>query len=185
MAESEPTSVTVAQQTVLSRRTKPANADSARISRTISMLALLGVGALSAAGNEPQRDGLPLTRAGSDDARENGEALYMEHCATCHKKDGSGYVTVIPPLADSDFIAADVRRLVSVVVDGLSGPITVNGLQYEGVMPAMRHLPDAELAMILNYVLRRWGGSTNEFSPEEIGDYREAARSDRKPSTTE
>ena len=42
------------------------------------------------------------------------------------KKDGTGYVTAIPPLADSDYIAADIRRLLAVTVNGLSGAVTVN-----------------------------------------------------------
>ena len=76
--------------------------------------------------------------ADTDDTAK-GEALYLKHCASCHKKDGTGYVTAIPPLADSDYIAADVRRLLAVTVDGLSGAVTVNGVRYEGVMPRCYH----------------------------------------------
>lgn len=167
--------MTGVQQTVLPCRAGLTNAALMRMLRAGLAVALFVISALSAASDELPSKKLPRAGAEGDAARADGEALYMEHCATCHKQDGSGYVTVIPPLAGSDYIAADVQRLVSVTVDGLSGPVTVNGLRYEGVMPAMSHLSDLEIARILNYVLRKWGDPTNEFSPEEIGDYRKAS----------
>lgn len=144
--------------------------------RTVCIAVLLVVSVQGCAlGDEQRREKTAVKEAGSDIVSANGKALYLEHCAGCHKGDGSGYVTVIPPLVNSDYIATDVNRLVSVAVDGLSGPITVNGLRYEGVMPAMSHLSDVELAAILNYVLRQWGNQAYEFSGQEIGDYRRAA----------
>jgi nitrite reductase (NO-forming) len=41
--------------------------------------------------------------------------------------DGKGVANVFPPLAGSDFLMADKRRSHRVVLNGLSGPVTVNG----------------------------------------------------------
>lgn len=117
-----------------------------------------------------------------DATNAKGEALYLEHCASCHKKDGTGYVSAIPPLADSDYIASDVRRLLVVTVDGLSEPVKVNGLRYEGVMPPVTQLSDSDLAAVLNYVARKWTQSTHEFTAKEVAEYRSAA-SRKKPQT--
>lgn len=147
-----------------------------RAFRTVSIAMLLAVSNQGcAAGDAQPNDETAVTQAGNDVAGADGKALYLEHCAACHKPDGKGYVTVIPPLANSDYIAADVNRLVSAVVDGLSGPITVNGIRYDGVMPPMTHVSDAQLAAIFNYILREWSNQAHEFTSQDIADYRKGA----------
>jgi nitrite reductase (NO-forming) len=64
-----------------------------------------------------------------------GEALFAGTCATCHQANGQGLAGVFPPLAKSSFIAADPKAAIGVVLHGLSGKVTVNGQQYESVMP--------------------------------------------------
>ena len=46
-----------------------------------------------------------------------------------------------------------------VVLNGLTGPVTVNGKQYNSVMPPMSQLNDDEVANILTYVLNSWGNT--------------------------
>ena len=41
-----------------------------------------------------------------------------------------------PPLAKSDYLMADKSRAIETVLNGLTGPIEVNGQRYNGVMPA-------------------------------------------------
>ena len=64
-----------------------------------------------------------LAQAGS----AGGEALYLQHCAACHQPDGSGLAGAFPPLAKSSYIADDTNVLLTATVEGLSGPIVVNG----------------------------------------------------------
>ena len=61
------------------------------------------------------------------------------------------------PLAKSDFLAADIKRAIDVVLHGLTGKVTVNGQEYNSVMPPMNQLNDDEVANILTYVLNSWG----------------------------
>ncbi len=42
---------------------------------------------------------------------------------------------VYPPLAKSDFLMNDTERAIRVLLEGLQGPITVNGQTFNGVMP--------------------------------------------------
>lgn len=86
-----------------------------------------------------------------------GKALFQGTCSTCHQLDGKGLPGVFPPLAASDWLMADVDRSIGVVLNGLSGPITVNGQAFNSVMPPMSQLNDDEVANILTYVRNDWG----------------------------
>ncbi|MCA9613093.1 MAG: c-type cytochrome, partial [Myxococcales bacterium] len=81
-----------------------------------------------------------------------GEATYRGVCAACHQRGGEGLAGVFPPLAGSDYLRRDDAELANVVLAGLSGPITVNGNAYNGVMPAFSNLTDHEIADVLTYV---------------------------------
>jgi nitrite reductase (NO-forming) len=88
---------------------------------------------------------------------EAGKALFAGTCSTCHQADGRGLEGVFPPLANSDYIAALPGRLPHVLLGGLSGKLTVNGREYNSVMPPMNQLTDDEVANISTYVLNSWG----------------------------
>ena len=66
---------------------------------------------------------------------------------------------MFPPLAKSDYLNADKVRAIGAVLNGLSGPVTVNGAAYDSVMPPMSQLNDDEVANILTYILNSWGNS--------------------------
>ncbi len=93
-----------------------------------------------------------------------GQALYEQHCANCHGRDGEGLGTLMPPLAGADYLLTHRAALPCLVRRGQRGPITVNGQPYDGVMPAFsrQQLTDADVANILNYVQRAWGNAAPE-----------------------
>ena len=104
---------------------------------------------------------------------EQGEALYLANCAACHQPDGSGLAGAFPPLAGSDYLARDRKAVLGAAMFGLSGPITVNGVAYDAVMPSLGHLADAELAAILTYVFSAWGNDYAAVSVDEVAALRE------------
>ena len=104
-----------------------------------------------------------------------GEALFAGTCSTCHQADGAGIEGVFPPLAGSDFLNADPERAVGIVLNGLSGPVTVNGVEYDSVMPPMSQLNDDEVANILSFVYDSWGNSQIAVSPELVAEIRAAS----------
>ena len=75
---------------------------------------------------------------------------------------------MFPPLAKSDYLAADPQRAISVVTHGLSGKLTVNGHEYDSVMPPMAQLTDDEVANILTYVLNTWGNPGGRITKEDV-----------------
>src|SRR3546814_1379399 len=81
--------------------------------------------------------------------------------------NGQGLEGVFPPLAGSDWIAADPKRLPQVILHGLSGHVQVNGVDYDSVMPPMSQLTDDEVANISTYVLNSWGNPGGSITKEE------------------
>ena len=103
-----------------------------------------------------------------------GQALFSGTCSTCHLANGAGLPGVFPPLAKSDWLAAYPKRAIDVVLHGMSGPVKVNGQDYNSVMPPMSQLTDDEVANILTYVLGSWGNPGGRVSMAEVAERRQA-----------
>jgi nitrite reductase (NO-forming) len=104
-----------------------------------------------------------------------GEALFVGTCSVCHQPNGQGLEGVFPPLAGSDLLAATPKRAIHIALNGLTGPIKVNGKTYDSVMPPMSQLNDDELANILTYVTNAWGNKGGvAISAAEIKAVRDA-----------
>jgi nitrite reductase (NO-forming) len=110
-----------------------------------------------------------------------GQALFTGTCSVCHQANGEGLPNVFPPLAKSDLIAADPKRPIRILLQGLTGKVTVNGKDYNSVMPPMSQLNDDEVANIVTYVLNSWGNPGGRVSADEIAKTR-AANAPAKPA---
>jgi nitrite reductase (NO-forming) len=116
-----------------------------------------------------QMEGKALSLAERMDA---GKTLFSGTCSVCHQNNGLGLPGAFPPLAGSDYLMADKRRAVEVVLNGLTGPVTVNGTTYNSVMPPMSQLNDDEVAHILTYVRNSWGNKGDVVTPAEVAKIR-------------
>jgi nitrite reductase (NO-forming)/hydroxylamine reductase len=104
---------------------------------------------------------------------EAGKAAYLAHCAACHQPDGSGLRGAFPPLAGVDYLKTQpVEDIIGVVLKGLSGPIVVNGVTYNAVMPAMSHISDQDVAAILTYVYASWNNPGHQVTPAQVAAVR-------------
>ena len=108
-----------------------------------------------------------------------GQALFAGTCSVCHQSNGAGLPGVFPPLAKSDFLAADTKRAIGIVLHGLNGKVKVNGSEYDSVMPPMNQLNDDEIANILTYVLNAWDNPGGRIHTDEVKKVRAS-----KPATT-
>ena len=83
-----------------------------------------------------------------------GKEVYGRTCVACHQPGGGGAAGQFPPLAGSDWVAAkSPDRLIRIVLDGLQGPIQVNGQDWNNVMVKWRGVLSAEeIASVLTYV---------------------------------
>ncbi len=108
-----------------------------------------------------------------EDQIEAGRALYQGTCSTCHMANGEGMDGLFPPLAKSDYIAADPQAVPRVILHGLQGKVTVNGTDYDSIMPPMAQLTDDEVANISTYVLNTWGNPGGRVSKAEAAAIRQ------------
>ena len=103
-----------------------------------------------------------------DEVMARGEALFLANCAACHQPTGQGLPGAFPPLAQSDYLLGNRQEVMTAALFGLSGPITVNGQDYNGVLPSAGFLTDQELADVLTYVFASWGNTGSAVSAEEV-----------------
>ena len=103
-----------------------------------------------------------------------GQGVYNANCAACHQPNGQGLAGAFPPLAGSDYLQGSREDVIAAALFGLSGPITVNGVDYNGVMPSLGHLPDEDLAAAITYVFSSWGNELAAVSVEEVAAIRAA-----------
>ena len=109
-----------------------------------------------------------------------GEALFAGTCSVCHQANGAGIPSVFPPLAKSDYLAADLQRTIGIPLHGLTGKVVVNGTEYNSVMPPMTQLNDDEVANILTFVLNSWGNPGGRITVEDVAK----ARAQPAPAAT-
>lgn len=106
-----------------------------------------------------------------------GKVTFNQNCAACHQANGQGIPMAFPPLAASDFLNADKARAISVVKNGLSGEVTVNGNKFNSVMPSLG-LSDEDIANVLTYVYNNWGNSKKEVTAAEVNAVKKTAKGD-------
>ena len=94
---------------------------------------------------------LTLTGAALAQDAEQGEETYQRFCASCHGVDGLGIPGAFPPLVDN-VKALDGAYVADVIENGLAGPIDVNGVAYDGNMPALTSLDDSQIEDVIAFL---------------------------------
>ena len=143
------------------KRTKPwlgRGPERGRRRRPALLLALLGAAGLLA---------LPGCFT---DKQNQGQKLYAEHCSGCHGEQGQGLGRLIPPLAGADYLARHRAELPCLLRQGQRGPITVNGVLYNQIMPGHAELSPARLTNLLNYIENSWGNRATPRTIREVED---------------
>lgn len=118
--------------------------------------------------NNPKKD--------EDPRITDGRKIYASYCAACHQKSGGGVVGQFPPLANSDWVVGvGPDRVIRIVLDGLTGPITVNGVAYNNTMlPWRDSLDDKQIAAVVSYIRASkdkndgWNNDASLVTPEQV-----------------
>ncbi|SFR60929.1 Cytochrome c, mono-and diheme variants [Pseudidiomarina maritima] len=97
-----------------------------------------------------------------------GEAVYKKNCMACHQANGQGMAAVFPPLVGNSNIADKPAYIAETIVKGKSGKVTVNGAEFNGMMPPMAYLSDADIAAVVSYVNKHFAGGSKEISATEV-----------------
>lgn len=104
---------------------------------------------------------------------EAGEKIYNLYCSTCHQKDGKGDGNRFPPITESKMVMGRSKSLIELILKGMEGPVTIQGLAYNGVMPAHDYLSNTEISALLTYIRKNFGNDTPSISALEVGKVRE------------
>jgi mono/diheme cytochrome c family protein len=104
---------------------------------------------------------------------EAGKTVYNSYCIACHQQDGSGVPGAFPPLRETEWVNGEKDTLISIVLNGLQGPIEVNGEQYNNVMTPHNFLSDDEVAAVLTYVRNSFGNNASEVTADEVAALRQ------------
>ena len=100
-----------------------------------------------------------------------GKNVFESNCLACHQANGEGVPNAFPPLAKSDFLNADHNRAINILLHGRSGPITVNGKNFDSVMPAIA-LNSGQIANVLTYVINSFGNNGGQITPAQVDKQR-------------
>jgi mono/diheme cytochrome c family protein len=94
--------------------------------------------------------------AATDMAAADGQAVFDNSCAFCHQAGGVGVPGQFPRLAGRvGAIAAQPEGkafLSKVLLNGMSGRVTVDDQPILGIMPAFDSLSDDDIASVLTYL---------------------------------
>jgi mono/diheme cytochrome c family protein len=128
-----------------------------------------------------------VPKSEADDLIVQGRKVYTVYCLVCHQPNGRGVPGDKPPLAESDWVlVGGPNRLIRIVLNGLQGPITVKGQDFNNVMlPWRDQLSDQDIAAVLTFVRgnKEWGNTAPPVSAAQVKPIREATK-DRASSWT-
>ena len=95
----------------------------------------------------------PSQGASMTPAAKHGQQVFTQNCASCHGANATGTPGVAPSLADNAFVTGDKMKVVNVLLNGLHGQISVNGQNYNGMMPAWKSsLSNKDIADVATYI---------------------------------
>jgi mono/diheme cytochrome c family protein len=98
-------------------------------------------------------------------------------CMGCHGPQGLGLDNLGPPLAGSEWVTGDPKRLTRLLLHGMTGPVTVSGILYNppldmpgiGVNPSIK---DGDIADLLVFLRNSWGQRLPSPCAEEVTQIR-------------
>ncbi|HEY9720954.1 MAG TPA: cytochrome c oxidase subunit II [Oscillatoriaceae cyanobacterium] len=98
-----------------------------------------------------------------------GQPIFAAKCAGCHGGAGAGMPGMFPPLAGSEIVNGPDDKFVHIVKDGLTGPVTVKGGSYNGMMPPWKdQLSAKEISEVMTYVRTSWGNNGKPITPAQV-----------------
>lgn len=112
-----------------------------------------------------------------------GAAIYEKegHCGTCHQPNGRGLpASGFPPISKTKWAVQSEERLIKLTLNGLFGPIEVEGKKYPGQVPMTPFggiLKDDEIAAVLTYIRNSFGNKASVITPEMVKKVRAATKS--------
>lgn len=132
---------------------------------------------------DPRPGGARALTAEEEARRQVGAQRFADTCAACHGEDGRGREGQAPSLVGSTWVRDSEDWLVRIVLHGLTGPVEIDGREWNLDMPGhgddQAHFGDETLAGLLTFLRRSWGHAEDPVSPETVSRIR-AQHADRR-----
>lgn len=109
---------------------------------------------------------------------EAGAKVYNQYCMVCHQGNGQGVQGAFPTLVQTEWVLGDDTRLITTIIQGLQGEITVKGETYNAVMPQHGFLDDEQIAGVLTYVRNSFGNEAPAISADAVAEVRDSLQSE-------
>jgi len=102
---------------------------------------------------------------------KNGAKIYAAKCQGCHQPSGLGDGANFPPLGNSEWVTEDTSALAQIILNGVMGPIVVDGRTWNGAMPGQAAgMTAADLAALMTYIRNSFGNGTGDIVSIEMAE---------------
>lgn len=107
---------------------------------------------------------------------ERGHAIYKKECMSCHQEDGGGVPHLNPPLNENQDINNDKKKIISIVLKGMSDRVPIEGEYYSNSMASHAYLSNQEIADVLSYIRNSFGNNASPITADEVKAVRVAKK---------
>ena len=115
----------------------------------------------------------PNTGQTNSSQYQRGQALFGQHCASCHGEAGQGLrvegSVALPALAGNRAVQMhNTTNLVRTVLAGGYAPSTAGNPRPFGMPPFVHVLSDEDIAAVVSYIRGAWGNGADSISTTEV-----------------
>ena len=103
---------------------------------------------------------------------ERGKAIYQRECLSCHQLDGGGVPHMNPPLAGSTDVLKDKKKIIGIVLNGMTDRVSLDDEYYSNNMASHSYLSNQQIADVLNYVRNSFGNKADIITAVEVKSVR-------------
>ncbi len=97
-----------------------------------------------------------------------GQAVYQKECLSCHQADGGGVQHLNPPLFESTDVVGDKKKIISIVLKGMTDRIPIDGEYYSNNMAPHAELSNQKIADVLTFIRASWGNKASAVTVAEV-----------------
>jgi cytochrome c6 len=92
---------------------------------------------------------------------KQGQAVFEENCAQCHRANGEGLPATFPALNKNPFVLGDPKPVIATVLNGRKGNL--------GQMPTWKDkLDDQQIAAVVTYIRQAWSNRAPAVTPAMV-----------------
>ena len=98
---------------------------------------------------------------GAIDLFQQGQKVYEDNCADCHRLNGKGLPGTFPAHDGNPFVVGDPGPVIATVLNGRKGNL--------GQMPAWKDkLDDRQIAAVVSYIRQAWSNRAPAVTPAMV-----------------